>query len=75
MFHFMYWDLSFFGHARYSDLIEQFTMATKDLDPKNYIRYLQMDQKSILNTIKKLLKFKKRQCSILLPILVAVVFM
>ena len=40
MFHFMYWDLSFFGHARDNDLIEQFTMAAKDLDPKSYIKYL-----------------------------------
>ena len=36
----MYWDLSFFGHVRYNDLIGQFAMAAKDLDPKSYIKYL-----------------------------------
>ena len=33
MFQSRHLDSSFFGHARHSDLIEQFSMATKDLDP------------------------------------------
>ena len=51
MFYSKYWDSSFFEHAKHSDLIEQFNMATKDLDPRKLYQ-ISMDgrEKAIFHT-------------------------
>ena len=75
MFHSRYWDSSFFGYVRHSDLIEQFSVATKYLDPKKFYQISMDEPKVSVKFYEEIVKAKKRQCSILLSILVAVAFM
>ena len=59
MFHARYWDSSFFGHAKHNDLNEPFRMTTKMWNLRNYIKYLWIDRRSMLNSTKKFLEVEK----------------